>query len=43
MGWLDTRVGYESINCAMLWQLLTSWNGSEDAGALKVIFGEPPL
>jgi hypothetical protein len=31
------------INCAMLWQLLTGWNGSEDAGALKVILGEPPL
>ena len=33
----------KSTCCAALWQLFTGWKGSDDAGSLKVIFGEPTL
>lgn len=33
----------KSICCTVLRQLLAGWNGSEDAGSLKVILGEPTL
>ena len=33
----------KSICCVVLRQLLTGWNGSEDAGSLKIILGKPTL